>query len=109
MEKVLKQELKDWESASISNEIVEELSEDSLCVEAVEVIMESAIDSGDHHNGYSELRSCFSGLSDFFNRIYNKQRKNYYRNPWGYQPKNIPPKVAVCSSRHKGRKCKKRK
>ena len=38
-----------------------------------------------------------------------KQRDTYYYNHWGYQPKNIPPKHAVCSSRRRGRPCKKRR
>ena len=38
-----------------------------------------------------------------------KQSDTYYLDHWGYQPKNIPPKHATCSSRRRGRPCKKRR
>lgn len=53
-----------------------------------------------------------SHLKETFNvyrTVYIKQRDTYYHNHWGYQPKNIPPKHATCSSRRRGRPCKKRK
>lgn len=105
MEKVLEQDLKDWESASIPEEIVEELSEGPYDVG--EIIINTAIEMGDYHGAFSELRESLSGLGNFFRGLYKDQRKHYYRNAWGYQPKRIPPKVTVCSSRHRGRKCKK--
>lgn len=57
----------------------------------------------------SRTMAGIESMRDVYRRIRSGIHKNYYRHPWGYQPKNIPPKVAICSSRHKGRKCKKKR
>lgn len=63
--------------------------------------------------GFPNMGRIFdSHLKETYNvyrTICIKQRDTYYLNHWNYQPKNIPPKHATCSSRRRGRPCKKRK
>lgn len=111
MEKILKQDLEDGRTVIVAWEAEEYLSEDETIGITTEDILEAIIECEGTQGMMDRMRimDALDGMREVFFQVRRDIRKAYYKHPWKRQPKRIPPKVAVCSSRHKGRKCKKKR